>query len=47
MGIGIGQFLHWKNGIQASGTGVWSLGMGIKSQNSKIGMGFEHCEVGF
>ena len=44
MGIGIGRFLFWENGIQTTGTGIWSLGMG---KMSKMGMGFEHYEVGF
>ena len=35
MGIGIGWFLPWENGVQATGTGIWSLGMGKNVKNQK------------
>ena len=47
MGIGIGKFLPWENGIQTTGNGIWSLRMGEKCQKSNMGMGFEHCKVEF
>ena len=36
MGIGTGRFLPWENGVPATGTGIWSLGMGEKCQKSKF-----------
>ena len=35
MGIGIGRFLSWKNVFKATGTGIWSPGIGTKCQKSK------------
>ena len=47
MGMGFGRFLLWENGIQATGTGIWSLGMGKRCRKSKSEMGFGHYGVGF
>ena len=35
MGIRIGRFLPWENGVQATGTGIWSLGMEKNVKNQK------------
>ena len=37
MGIGIDRFLPWENGVQATATGIWSLGMGKNVKNKKNG----------
>ena len=46
MRIGIDLFLPQKYGIQATGTWIWSLGVGQNCQKTKMGIGFEHCKVG-
>ena len=43
----IGWFLSLENGIKRTGTGIWSLVILEKYQKLKLGMEFEHCEVGF
>ena len=35
MGIGIGCFLPWQNGTQATGTRIWSLGFGTNVKIQK------------
>ena len=46
MGFDIGRFLPWENGIYVSGTGIRSLGMGIKCTNSTSGSGICALESG-
>ena len=43
MGAGIGLFLGWENGIGVAGTGIWPLGMRMKSL--KIRMGLRYCQL--
>ena len=38
MGAGIGLFLGWENGIGVTGTGIWPLGMGMKSLKIRMGL---------
>ena len=47
MGIRIGRFCPGKMASSHTGTGTWSLEIGKKYLKSKMGMGFENCEVGF
>ena len=46
--IGIGRFSPGKMGFELLALGFGHcMGMGKKCQKSKMGMGFENCEVGF
>ena len=45
MGIEIGRFCPGNMMVQATGTEIWSLGMGKNVKNQK--WEFRNCEVGF
>jgi len=53
MGTGIWANFHWENGICITGTGFWSLGMGITDRKTielGLGLGFGKTigwEMGF
>jgi len=41
MGTGIRANFHWESGIWVTGTGIWSLGMGITDRKTiELGLGF-------
>jgi len=41
MGTGIWANFHWVSGIWVTGTGIWSLGMGITDRKTiEVGLGF-------
>ena len=41
MGTGIWANFHWESGIWVTGTGIWSLGMGITDRKTiELGLGF-------
>jgi len=41
MGTGIWANFHWENGIWVTGTGIWSLGMGVTDRKTiALGLGF-------
>jgi len=41
MGTGIWANFHWENGIWVTGTGIWSLGMGLTNRKTiALGLGF-------
>jgi len=41
MGTGIWENFHWESGIWVTGTGIWSLGMGITDRKTiELGLRF-------
>ena len=41
MRTGIWAHFHWESGIWVTGTGIWSLGMGITDRKTiELGLGF-------
>jgi len=45
MGTGIWANFHWESGIWVTGTGIWSLGMGITDRKT-IGLGLGFLKFG-
>ena len=45
MGTGIWANFHWESGIWVTGTGIWSLGMGITDRKT-IELGLEFLKFG-